>query len=361
MPVRRIAEAIGAALFIVGLVAGPAGAHSAGNTPASNYVSRVTAIAPPTEAFAAKTIEAGSRIEITWGTGPDIVILDYEGFDYLRLGADGVFENTQSRAVYVNANRQGSAPIPEGLRPEGPPTWRKISNGRVARFHDHRVHYMGAEPPPQVRQSRHRTHLVQDFSIDVRRAGVVHQVLGSVRWIPGPSPVPALGFGALAGVLSTAAIVLASRRKRFGMALGGFCVLLGALVSVDVVHLLGIAFGVRGGSGWGRTLSIGWASVAAWIISVACIAALQRRRLDALYVAVFAAGVMTLVGGFTDVSVLSASSVPFAFSNLIARATVALTLALGVATIVSGVVLTGNASARSAFDANAGGADAKNS
>ncbi len=350
MSVRRIASAIGAALVIVGLGAGPASAHSAGNTPASNYVSRVIGIKPPTDSFTAKTVEAGSRIEITWRTGPDVVVLDYEGFDYLRLGADGVFENSQSRAVYVNANRQGSAPIPEGLHPEGPPEWRRISSGHVARFHDHRVHYMGAEPPPQVRQARQRNHLVQDFSIEVRRAGVTHSVLGSVRWIPGPSPLPALGLGAAAGVLSAAAIVLASGRQLANAAFGGFCVLLGALVLVDALHLFGIAFGVRGGSGFARVLSIGWASVAAWAIAVACIVALRRRRLDALYVAVFAAGIMTLVGGFSDLGVLSASSVPFAFSNVVARAVIALTLGLGVAAIVSGVVLTGSASARSAFD-----------
>ena len=121
-----------------------------------------------------------------------------------------------------------------------------------------------------------------------------------------------------------------------------FSVMLGSLVVVDAVHLLGIAFGVKGGSGLGRVVSIGWVSVAAWIIALLTIVALRRHRLDALYVAVFAAGIVTLVGGLSDLGVLSSSSLPFAFSNGVARASIALTLGIGIATVISGVMLTGN-------------------
>ena len=64
--------------------------------------------------------------------------------------------------------------------------------------------------------------------------------------------------------------------------------------------------------------------------------------MDALYVGVFAAAIVTLVGGLSDISILSSSSVPIAFSDRVARASIALTLGLGIATVIAGVMLTGN-------------------
>ena len=319
----------------------PAAAHSAGNTPSSNYVSRVLRVSPTTAGFTASVVEAGNRFEVKWVNGPEVLIEDYDGHPYLRVGPQGSFENRQSNAVYLNADRQGATLVPEGLRPDGPPEWRNVSSSPVVRFHDHRVHWMGASPPAQVQRARGDVHLIQTWVVPVTQGASTFIVSGDLRWVPGPSPVvPLVAVGVLAGALVCITAMTAARGSR-RRAVGLFCGLLILLVLADALHLVGIAFGVNGGSGVGRVVSIGWVSVCAWVIALVSIVALVRRRMDAIYVGVFAAGVITLVGGLSDLSVLSSSSVPFAFSNAVARGSIALTLGLGIATVLSGVLLTG--------------------
>ena len=144
-------------------------AHAATNTPASNYVSRVLAVKPEAEGFSVKVVEAGNRLEVRWRSGPEIVINDYDDHPYLRIGPTGAFENRQSNAVYLNADRRGATTIPTGLRPDGPPEWRKLHGTPVVRFHDHRVHWMGTSPPPQLEAARGREHLIQTWEVPINR------------------------------------------------------------------------------------------------------------------------------------------------------------------------------------------------
>ncbi len=338
----RTAAVVALSVALPAVRSARAEAHSATNTPASNYVSRVLAVAPPAEGFSVKVVEAGNRLEVKWQSGPEIVINDYDDHPYLRLGPTGAFENPQSNAVYLNADRQGATTIPSGLRPAGPPDWRKLSGSPVVRFHDHRVHWMGTAPPPQVEAARGQEYLIQTWEVPITRGTATFVVSGDLRWVPGPSPIAPLAAAGAFGLLLVGAAAVSANRGHLPRALMLFSAMLGTLVVVDAVHLFGIAFGVKGGSGFGRVVSIGWVSLAAWVIAILTIVALARRRMDALYVGVFAAGIVTLVGGLTDIGVLSSSSLPFAFPNGVARASIALTLGLGIATVITGVILTGN-------------------
>ena len=114
------------------------------------------------------------------------------------------------------------------------------------------------------------------------------------------------------------------------------------LIVVDAVHLVGIASGVAGSTGAAiaRMFSVGFASLAAWAIGIVGVAMLARRRIDGFYLAAFAAGLMTLVGGLADVSALRHSSIPFAYSAGVARTCVVLTLVLGLTIAVLSVLAT---------------------
>lgn len=340
--VMRLATVVALSVVLPTVFSARAEAHAATNTPASNYVSRVLAVTPAAEGFSVKVVEAGNRLEVKWQSGPEIVINDYDDHPYLRIGPTGAFENRQSNAVYLNADRRGATTIPSGLRPDGPPEWRKLHRAPVVRFHDHRVHWMGTSPPPQVEAARGRGHLIQTWEVPINRGNTSFVVSGDLRWVPGPSPIPPLAAAGALGLLSVGAVAMFASRGHFRRALMIFSGMLGSLVVVDAVHLFGIAFGVKGGSGFGRVVSIGWVSLAAWVIALLTIVALRGQRMDALYVGVFAAGIVTLVGGLSDLSILSSSSLPFAFSNGVARAAIALTLGLGIATVITGVILTGD-------------------
>jgi hypothetical protein len=320
-----------------------ASAHSAGNSPSSNYVSTVTGIKPPTTTFSVKTIEASSRVELHWRRGPVIEIADYDGYPYLRVGPEGVEQNQESYAVYLNRDRMGATPIPQNLKPDGPPTWKRISSEPVARWHDHRVHWMGTVRPDGVRADPNRRQIIQPFTFDVRQGPKTFTVRGTLDWVPGPSPLPYLAGAAL---LVLGALVLAlwagfsdGRRDlaRRVAAVAGV-----ALAVVDAWHLVGIAFGIRGaiGSALGRMVSVGFVSMVGWVLLVLGGSLLVRRRLDAYYLIILGAGLVTIVGGFADLGVLSRSNSPFAFSLWTLRTSIAATLGLGLGLVVLGVMVT---------------------
>jgi hypothetical protein len=331
--------------------AAPAEAHSASNTPSSNYVTKVISIRAADGGevpFALHSIEAGSRLELRWKTGPEVFVPDYDCNPYLRVGADGVFENQESTAVYLNRDRNGSTDVPEGLNPTGKPRWKKLSSESVVRWHDHRGHRMGGDPP-QVRNAQGKPHLVQKETLEIQQGADTDgrartfTATVEVRWKPGPSSWPWLAIAGLIAIGLTAWSLVGGRTAEGRSRLRGpLTIAVVALVSIDAIHLMGIAFGVRGttGEGLARAANIGFGSFAAWIAAIVGLALFLRRRDDGLYLVTFAAGLMALVGGFSDLSSLGQTSVPFAFSALVARIVITLTIGLGVGLLIAGVLLT---------------------
>lgn len=338
---RSLVGVVLAALFL-GLATAPsASAHSAADSPASNLVSKVLRVAPADAPFAVRVIEAGSRIEVRWRRGPALVVPDYDGHPYLRIGPAGVEENTQSNAVYLNRTRSGGAAIPTDLRPEGPPTWQRTSAEPVARWHDHRIHWMGSSTP--VRDGGREQVVYPDWQIAVRSGSTAYVVHGELRWVPGPSPLPWYALAVAVTALLVGPALWAGRdRARRRLVRAVAVAALGLLVVCDGVHLFGIAFGTIGpvGAALGRVVSIGYTSLAAWVMAAVAAVLLARGREDALYLAVFSAGLMTVVGGIADAAVLARSAVPFAFGVGVARPVIALTLGLGIGVAVAGVLLT---------------------
>ena len=341
-------------LGVVGLAtASPASAHSAPNSPASNYASAVTGVEPTTTTFTATSIEATSRIELRWLSGPTLEVLDYDGYPYLRVGRDGVEQNQQSFAVYLNKDRNGATQVPENLKPEGPPTWKKVSSQTVVRWHDHRAHWMGNVKPDGVRARPNERQVVQPFSFVVKQGGRTYTVSGSLEWIPGPSPIPLLSLAVAIGLALIAMAIWTGTRPdrrmkvRLAVAAGAL-----ALLAIDAAHLVGIAFGVRGStsSAFGRMLSVGFVSIVAWLLLLIGSALVIRRRFDAYYLLVLGAGLVTVIGGISDFGVLSRSNSPFAFSVGLLRILVALTLGLGLGLVVACVLLTRRNPVPSAVD-----------
>lgn len=87
----------------------------------------------------------------------EVVVYDYDGRPYLRIGPDGVFENQNSPAVYLNQSSDAPVLVPDGVG-DGPPDWTRVSGEPSYRWHDHRFHWMGGDPPlvtaqPDVRQT----------------------------------------------------------------------------------------------------------------------------------------------------------------------------------------------------------------
>jgi hypothetical protein len=339
--VLRFCVCLGVVLAALLGTASPASAHSAEGSPASNYRTFVDGITPRSDTFAIDVIEEGNRLELRWLSGDPIIVPGYDDEPYLRLGPTGVEENRRSPTTYLNRDRMGTTSPPADLDAEATPDWVRVSAEPVARFHDHRAHYMGSVPPQQVEARPNEEHLVQEFSIALTQGSQEHLVTGRVMWVPGQLPVAAIGTSVGLGVaviaLAVWAGVNADRRRLVKLPIIGALMM---LVVVDVVHLLGIAGGPQGGSVLGRVFTIGYASIAAWVMALVSAFLWLQHREDALYLATFAAGLMTLVGGVADISILSKSAIVFWWPDTLARWSVALTLGLGVGLVVAAVLLT---------------------
>ena len=148
----------------------------------------------------------------------DVVVLGYEGEPYARLDADGgVWVNTNSKAYYINAERDGKVAVPEGVDSKGEPRWERQSGTGRFEWHDHRMHWMGGDDPPMVKDKDVRTK-VFDWTVRVRVGDRPGAIAGTLFWTPTPSSsLPLAAIFAFAGlVIALCIVVFVVRRRREG-------------------------------------------------------------------------------------------------------------------------------------------------
>ena len=301
---------------------------------ASNFQTRLASVEPAVPGLWFAVVEVGNRVEVVNRTGTDVVVLGYEGEPFLRVGPEGVFENRRSPAAYLSRDRQATVPVPEDADPTAPAEWVRLGAGQVARWYDHRVHWMGAEPPPAVRLDPAMRHvIIPEWTVAMRHGGREVTARGELVWVPGPSPVPWLMVSALpGGALSLAwgsARWTGRRRPYHRLIAAGLAVAVG-LSAVSTLAR-------EGPQPVARLLPL----AAAWLAGGAAVALLLRgRRAPAGYtLAAVAAAVILVVGGSAGLADLSRSQVPSQLPAAAARAAVALTLgvaaAVGVAALAA--------------------------
>ena len=114
-------------------------------------------------------------------------------------GPDGVFQNRRSPATYLNADRQGTRAIPPEADPTAEPEWEQISTGQVARWHDHRTHWMGGLKPPGVQSDPDRRQTVAPWEVVLRQGDTELDGGGHHRVGPRAEPLavdrPGAGVG----------------------------------------------------------------------------------------------------------------------------------------------------------------------
>ena len=321
-------RALGASILVVVAIGGaapPADAHAGGSGAGpTNYETRVEAVSPTTPGIRVRPIDLGERLELRNDTGSDVVVLGYDGEPYLRVGPGGVFENRRSPTTFLNENSEPTdARVPDSADPAAPPDWQRVSGSTTARWHDHRAHWMASEDPPEVRRDRGSRHVVQEWTIELRRDGRGIEVTGDIVWVPGPSPWPWLLSAAALGAVLLA--VSRIRGWRWPVS-AGLVVAMGAVVG----HFLG---------GWGATTG----SVASRLgqsiyplgglalAGVALALLISRRDPSDATPALLIAGLVLAAGsGLADISTLWHSQLPSTQSGTAVRLEVVIALGLGV-------------------------------
>lgn len=322
---RRTLITVAMAVFCLVATASPAAAHGVGGLSATNFHTRLKQVTPEVAGVEVRVVEVGSRFELRNTTTEDVVVLGYQEEPYLRVGPAGVFENRRSPATYLNADRQGTTSVPGSADPKAAPQWKQISDDQVARWHDHRIHWMGHQDPPTVRRAPDRRHVViPEWTIAMRMGDRTLQATGDLVWVPGPSPVPWLIL-ALGLLVAVGALGLTRAWAR------ALAAVVGLLVAADIVHATGSAFANAGSIGTKLTEFVtgSFLSVLAWAAGVVAAWLLARRRPEGLLVAGFVGLFIAFLGGLVDVSDLTRSQVPFAWGTPLARLLVSVSLGAG--------------------------------
>jgi hypothetical protein len=252
-----------------------------------------------------------------------VFVLGYDGEDYLRIDGRGVFQNVRSPATFLNTSINGGS-LPGSVDPTAPAVWEKVSDGRVARWHDHSLHVPKGLPAKGGVVTRFERELLVDD-----QPGAID---GRIVRLPARSPAP---WFAIASVLAVAVVLLARRAWRATIVVG-----LVALVLANVAR----AFGVMGFQpAWlVSRIQLARDNVPMVVIgagmAVCAVVLLRRdRRLEAATAAAMAALVMTLDGGLLDVRDLSHALLATSLPDGAARASVAVALGVGVGVFVAAV------------------------
>jgi hypothetical protein len=181
-----------------------------------NFLSQVNRVTPQTSAVSVTVVNRDDRLLVRDTGGRDVVIYGYEEEPYARIAADGtVSVNTDSKAYYLNTERDGKVDVPAGVDSDGAPRWKLVDRTGRFEWHDHRMHWMAKADPEVVKDKSVRTK-VFDWRVPVRIDGRPGTIAGTLFWTPTPSSNLPLGaifaFAALVIVACIAVIVVRRRR-----------------------------------------------------------------------------------------------------------------------------------------------------
>ena len=177
-----------------------------------NYLTTVTGTP---DGVRVTVINRSDALQLQNTSGEDVVIEGYEKEPYARVLADGTVEvNTASPAYYLNQDRYGSTKAPAGVTSESPAKWKTLDRTGRFQWHDHRMHWMGKNTPPQVKDPDARTK-IYDWAVPLEVGGTAAAVRGSLYWTPASS-----GGAPVGALVALTLLVVVVRRRRGGDAQG---------------------------------------------------------------------------------------------------------------------------------------------
>jgi hypothetical protein len=227
---RRLVVVLAAATAALLVGAAPAGAHTR-VAEASNLHSEITD-APPAAGVTWRVHSAGELLALRNDGPSEVVVLGYEDEPFLRVGPEGVHENLNSPATYLNSDRYGDVALPPRADAEVAPEWRMVSTEPAHVWHDHRTHWMSPALPPVVRSSPGEPHHVLDWVIPITVDGAPTALRGVLRW----EPLPTRWFWWVGMIAAALAAAVLARRAAHPVAVGAVAV--GGVALLNGIHLV---------------------------------------------------------------------------------------------------------------------------
>ncbi|MGY5885292.1 hypothetical protein [Modestobacter lacusdianchii] len=326
-------------------VAGPASAHVGGGAAGSDFAAALGSVSPDLPGVTVRVLQFGDELEVVNDTGTELTVPGYSGEPYLRIGPDGVWRNALSPATYLNLDRYGRTAIPDDVDIVAAPRWEQVSTEPAYAWHDHRTHWMTeGQLPPLVAAAPDRSHTVAEWTVPMALGGTEVSVRGVLTWSPPPPgwliwPVYAL---LLAGTVAAGWLARTARPLGGVLALAAVASLYHALTTPVPPATVSSHAG-----------AIGSALLPALFVLLAAVigvrAALRERGVLAGLMAVVV-GWLLLVQGLPDVDVLWTAHALATGPQLLARAAVAVLVAVGLGLVIGGA----GAARRFRDDARAG-------
>jgi len=330
--VRRLLVVVLGVLAVV-LVAGPAQAHVGGGTAGSDFDGRVLAVTPSMPGVSVRVLSFGDDLELVNRSSTEVAVPGYSDEPYLRIGPDGVWRNKNSPASYINLSLTGQVSLPSNADPHAEPDWDQVSTEASYVWHDHRTHWITAGSlPPAVAADPSRAHRVFDWEIPVFYGSSKVVVSGELTWSPPPPPWlvwPVYGVLALLGV--SAGLLFRSPGPL------GVLLVVGSMAAVWHA-LMTPAPAASVGSHAGAMVSALLPAVLVLLVAVLGVRAALRGRGVMTGLMAVVLGWLLLIEGLPDVDVLWTSHVLSNGPSLLARAAVAVMVALGAGVVVGGVL-----------------------
>jgi hypothetical protein len=330
----RIVTAVLAGVLAAVTPVTPAAAHQVGGMGATNYHATLTSIEPAIAGVSLRVVENGSRLELRNDTDAVVVVAGYSGEPYARIGPDGVQLNDSSPATVLNADRYLRTALPPTTDEREPPAWRQVSEDPVWRWHDHRVHWSLSTLPPTVADAPDQRHRVRDWTVSLwyGEAMTPMTAVGTLDWVPGPSPWP---WFTLAALLIVGVVLLALLRAPHRPLAGA----VGVFLAAYLLHGFGVMVAVAGSVPQRLSVLFGAESFLVWPFAILIAVLLWRRHTWAAWLA---AGLGLVVASQVyrgDAAAWWSSSAPTALPSTVNRLAVALVVGLGAGLVVALPVL----------------------
>ena len=193
-----------ALVVLLAALAAPAAQAHRGSAQ-TGYVSTVSGLDPPVLGLTALVLGGDDRLRVSNYSGKTIVLMGYQGEPYLRFDKQGVWANTRSPAAHLNRFRRPRPLEPGVADPSAAPRWRKVAPGASFEWHDHRVHWVAADPPKGVQEHPDRIQRIFNWRVPGLANGKRFAITGFLGYAP--DRVPAKDEGPPAWLLLLAGLV----------------------------------------------------------------------------------------------------------------------------------------------------------
>jgi hypothetical protein len=187
-----------------------------------DYRSLITSLSPSVSGLSVQVLQFSDRLQLRNRSGRTVIVYGYQGEQYARVLADGTVQvNTRSPAYYLNQSFYGNATVPPSATPQAPPHWIVVDRTGQFEWHDHRIHWMSPQLPPQVKDRDKRT-LIFNWQVPIAVGTEKGNVDGQLFWAPETSSAPLAAILAGVGIVLLGVLLVLFTRRRRGRVGGPF-------------------------------------------------------------------------------------------------------------------------------------------